>query len=69
VSATELAPRVRTALLAGGVARREPPPWRRVVAIVLPVVAFGVLAAIVVTRRDVFAAALDSAPVPVPGTT
>ena len=38
------------------------PPWRRIVGIALPVAALGVLAAIVVSRRDVFADALASAP-------
>jgi uncharacterized membrane protein YbhN (UPF0104 family) len=63
VSATELAPPVRTELLAGAGARLERPPWRRVVAVVLPIVAFGALTAVVVSRRDVFTAALGSAPV------
>jgi uncharacterized membrane protein YbhN (UPF0104 family) len=41
----------------------RPREWRRVVAVVLPVVALGVVAAVVVSRRDVFAHALASAPV------
>ena len=41
----------------------RPPAWRRVVAIVLPVAALGVLAAVVASRGDVFAHALESAPV------
>jgi uncharacterized membrane protein YbhN (UPF0104 family) len=41
---------------------RRPPPWRRIVGIALPVAALGVLAAVVASRRDVFADALDSSP-------
>jgi uncharacterized membrane protein YbhN (UPF0104 family) len=39
------------------------PDWRRVTTVVLPVVALAGLAAVLVGRRDVFAHALDSAPV------
>jgi uncharacterized membrane protein YbhN (UPF0104 family) len=41
----------------------RPPEWRRVVGIVLPIVALGVLIVVVVARRDVFARALESAPI------
>jgi uncharacterized membrane protein YbhN (UPF0104 family) len=41
----------------------RPPPWRSVAAVVVPVLALGVLGAVVVSRRDVFAHALQSAPV------
>ena len=44
-------------------AAARPREWRHVVAIVLPVVALGAVAAVVVSRRDVFAHALASAPV------
>jgi len=37
--------------------------WRRVVAIALPIVALGVLVAVVVSRREVFVGAFESAPV------
>jgi len=37
-------------------------PWRRIVTFGLPVVAFGVLLAVVLARRDTFLGALDSAP-------
>lgn len=41
---------------------RLPPAWRRTLGIALPVAALGVLAAVVLARRDVFADALDSSP-------
>jgi len=41
----------------------RPREWRRVVAVVLPVVALGAVAAVVASRRDVLAHALASAPV------
>jgi uncharacterized membrane protein YbhN (UPF0104 family) len=41
---------------------RLPPAWRRTLGIALPVAALGVLAAVVLARRDVFANALDSSP-------
>jgi uncharacterized membrane protein YbhN (UPF0104 family) len=41
---------------------RRPSPWRRTLGIALPVAALGVLAAVVLGRRDVFADALDSSP-------
>jgi uncharacterized membrane protein YbhN (UPF0104 family) len=51
---------VSTAELARAV--RRPSPWRRTLGIALPVVALGVLVAVVLGRRDVFADALDSSP-------
>ena len=49
---------------AAAVARavRRPSPWRRSLGIALPVAALGVLATVVLSRRDVFANALDSSP-------
>jgi uncharacterized membrane protein YbhN (UPF0104 family) len=49
---------------AAAVARavRRPSPWRRSLGIALPVAALGVLAAVVLSRREVFANALDSSP-------
>jgi uncharacterized membrane protein YbhN (UPF0104 family) len=38
-------------------------PWRRIAAVVLPVVALGVLLAVILTRRETFTGALHSAPV------
>lgn len=43
--------------------------WRRVAAIALPVVALGVLVAVVVSRREVFVGAFESAPVWILGAT
>ena len=43
--------------------------WRRVATIVLPVVALGVLVAVVVSRREVFVGAFESAPVWILGAT
>jgi len=60
VSTGELAAREA---LAGPAAAVRPPEWRRVVAIVLPVVALGILAAVVASRREVFAHAFASSPV------
>jgi uncharacterized membrane protein YbhN (UPF0104 family) len=37
-------------------------PWRRLVTVGLPIVAFGVLAAVLLSRRDTFLGALDAAP-------
>ena len=45
---------------AGTPARRV--PWRRVIAVALPVVALGVLVAVLLGRRETFLAALDAAP-------
>jgi uncharacterized membrane protein YbhN (UPF0104 family) len=39
------------------------PPWRRLVTVGLPIVALGVLAAVLLSRRDTFLGALDAAPV------
>ena len=50
------------ALTSHGAAARKP-EWRRVVTLVLPVMAVGVLAVVIAGRRDVFARALESAPV------
>jgi len=49
---------------AAAVARavRRPSPWRRSLGIALPVAALGVLATVVLSRREVFANALDSSP-------
>ena len=49
---------------AAAVARavRRPSPWRRSLGIALPVAAPGVLATVVLSRREVFANALDSSP-------
>jgi uncharacterized membrane protein YbhN (UPF0104 family) len=41
---------------------KRPFPWRRTLGIALPVAALGVLTAVVLGRRDVFAHALDSSP-------
>ena len=52
--------------IAGGAADIAPDrrvPWRRALAVGLPVVAFGVLAAVLLARRDTFLGALDAAPV------
>ncbi len=38
------------------------PPWRRIVSIVLPIVALGVLVAVLANRREVFVHAVQSAP-------
>jgi uncharacterized membrane protein YbhN (UPF0104 family) len=40
----------------------RPWPWRRTLGVALPVAALGVLAAVVLGRRDVFADALESSP-------
>jgi uncharacterized membrane protein YbhN (UPF0104 family) len=47
----------------GRIAPRRRPSWRRIAGIGLPVMALGVLVAVLYGRRDVFAAALGSAPV------
>ena len=52
--------------IAGGAADIAPDrrvPWRRALTVGLPVVAFGVLAAVLLARRDTFLGALDAAPV------